>query len=114
MAQRRQFAAENCLPREIAGNAKSCGSYGVRPRKTLDDVSHSLDLTLRAPDQRSDQIGLTADAFNVLLTRIEREVSVMASSCTRCTDSDSRNRRWSCGPVGANAAAICIDRANCG
>jgi methyl-accepting chemotaxis protein len=44
---------------------------------TLDDVSRSLDISLRASDERADEIGRTAGAFNVLLTRIEREMSVV-------------------------------------
>lgn len=44
---------------------------------TLDSVSRSLDLSRRAPQQRRDEIGRTANAFNLLLTRIAREITAV-------------------------------------
>lgn len=39
-------------------------------QNSLQDVSHSLDLTLSAPVERMDEIGHTATAFNTLLERM--------------------------------------------
>lgn len=53
----------------------NCGLGAIET--TLDDVSRSLDLSLRASDERADEIGRTAAAFNVLLTRIERAIGAV-------------------------------------
>jgi methyl-accepting chemotaxis protein len=47
---------------------------------TLQDVSESLDLTQRAPVERSDEIGRTAAAFNHLLARIVDVLNTVRSS----------------------------------
>jgi methyl-accepting chemotaxis protein len=40
-------------------------------QQTLGAVSHSLDLSLRAPVERRDEIGRTAEAFNQLIERVK-------------------------------------------
>lgn len=62
-----------CVWRQMRSLNRGLGAIET----TLDDVSRSLDLSLRAPDERADEIGRTAGAFNVLLTRIEREIGVV-------------------------------------
>ncbi|WP_322051266.1 methyl-accepting chemotaxis protein [Paraburkholderia bannensis] len=52
-----------------------------RTRSALGDVSESLDLTLRAPVPRMDELGQSAAAFNRLMERIAQALgSVHASS----------------------------------
>ncbi|HEY4072830.1 MAG TPA: methyl-accepting chemotaxis protein [Herbaspirillum sp.] len=47
---------------------------------SLQDVSESLDLTQRAPVERSDEIGRTAVAFNHLLARIVEVLTTVRAS----------------------------------
>lgn len=49
-------------------------------RKTLEDVSGSLDLTRTAPVTRMDEIGRTAVAFNTLLSRVAEVVGEVRQS----------------------------------
>jgi methyl-accepting chemotaxis protein len=42
---------------------------------TLDEVSHSLDLTRRAPQLSNDEIGHTASAFNMFIQRVEQALA---------------------------------------
>jgi len=42
---------------------------------TLDEVSHSLDLTRRAPQLSNDEIGLTASAFNTFIQSVEQALT---------------------------------------
>ncbi|MGI4983601.1 MAG: MCP four helix bundle domain-containing protein, partial [Janthinobacterium lividum] len=49
-------------------------------RKTLEDVSGSLDLTRTAPVTRMDEIGHTSVAFNTLLSRVAEVVGEVRQS----------------------------------
>ncbi|RDJ99806.1 methyl-accepting chemotaxis protein [Paraburkholderia lacunae] len=51
--------------------------------ETLSEVSRSLDLTCRAPQQRRDEIGRPAGAFNVLLARIEHALGSVRDAAER-------------------------------
>ncbi len=49
-------------------------------QQTLDAVSHSLDLSLRAPVTRRDEIGRTAEAFNQLVGRVNAVLHTVRQS----------------------------------
>jgi methyl-accepting chemotaxis protein-1 (serine sensor receptor) len=53
---------------------RAIGSSLGNIQGTLNEVSHSLDLTQRATPQRQDEIGRTASAFNVFIQRVEAAV----------------------------------------
>jgi len=48
-------------------------------QSTMQNVSQSLNFTLRAPVTRQDEIGLTASAFNDLLTRLQDNLKSLLS-----------------------------------
>lgn len=43
-------------------------------QRTVTQIEHSLDLTLRVPVQHKDEVGLTAEAFNRLLERMSQSL----------------------------------------
>ncbi|ELY2908682.1 MCP four helix bundle domain-containing protein [Cronobacter dublinensis] len=49
-------------------------------RHTLETASERLDLTLRADDSRSDEIGLTAKAYNALAENVASSLAAVESS----------------------------------
>ncbi|ELY6213776.1 MCP four helix bundle domain-containing protein [Cronobacter dublinensis] len=49
-------------------------------RHTLETASERLDLTLRADDSRSDEIGLTAKAYNALAANVASSLAAVESS----------------------------------
>lgn len=49
-------------------------------RNTMDKSSSYLDLTLRADDSRKDEIGLTAKAYNHLISKVEDSISAVKKS----------------------------------
>jgi methyl-accepting chemotaxis protein len=49
-------------------------------QQTLDSVSHSLDLSLRAPVTRRDEIGRTSEAFNQLVGRVNAVLHTVRQS----------------------------------